>query len=408
AAAGAGLLLVGVAVARWPLDTVRVITVAAGVVVAGGGATLLLRGALMAMGELRPAEYADRVRHPRAVIVGGAAVAILGVAATLGVWFSSAVSPEPSPVEPAPITVCNGHELLCDRPLDQVTFPATHNSMAAASNRGWYFPSQRYGIAQQLRDGVRALLIDTYYGIPSPQGVLTVIDATERRPEAVRRHGEEVVEAWERLSGRMAAEGEPELYLCHSYCELGATPLRAALVDIRDYLDEYPGEFIVVVVQDTTSPEDTVRAFEEADLASRAYAHTSGEPWPTLGELLAEGLQLLVLAEERAGEADWYQPAFALVQETRFQAPTIEDLGCEPGRGDASNPLFLLNHWVSERPALPSRALEVNAYDLIVERARTCAEQRGRVPNLVVVDFYDVGDVLAAVRALNGLPAQDE
>ncbi|MGE3960134.1 MAG: hypothetical protein AB7F65_00465 [Dehalococcoidia bacterium] len=408
--AGAALGAAGLAVARWPLDAVRVIVVAAGVVAAGAGAVILLRNSLAGLRGVRPGDYWSRLRGSR--LAAGFALATIAIlVAGIGIWFSRTFSAEPTPVEPAPITVCNGHELLCDRRLTEVTFPGTHNSMAAASERGWYFPSQRYGIAQQLRDGVRALLIDTYYGIPSPQGVLTVIDPEVRRPELVAEHGEEVVSAAERIAVRLSSEGEPEVFLCHSFCELGATPVAAALVDLRDYLDANPGEFVIVIVQDQTSSEDTVRAFEVADLAERAYAHPVGEPWPTLGELLEEGKQLLVLAEHETpagGDAPWYQPAFAFIEETSIATPTLESLTCAPGRGEPGNPLFLLNHWLTGRPALPSRALEVNVADVLLERARRCGDERAHVPNIVAVDFYDVGDVFSVARALNGLPLDDE
>src|SRR5690606_20021034 len=166
--AGVSLAIAGLAVARSPLDAVRVLVVAAGGVSAGGGVVLLLRGAGSALGSVRgvrPGEAARRLRRNGAVQTVLTLVVISAVGATIATWIGATMRVEPSPVEPAPITVCNGHELLCDRPLNEVTFPGTHNSMAAASERGWYFPSQRYGIAQQLRDGVRALLIDSYYGI---------------------------------------------------------------------------------------------------------------------------------------------------------------------------------------------------------------------------------------------------
>ena len=35
---------------------------------------------------------------------------------------------------------CNGSPKLCERTIDTVTFPATHNSMAAAEYPGWLFP----------------------------------------------------------------------------------------------------------------------------------------------------------------------------------------------------------------------------------------------------------------------------
>src|SRR6476659_2673453 len=57
---------------------------------------------------------------------------------------------------------CNGLAELCDRRVEQVTFAATHNSMAAG-REGWYAPDQQNGITAQLRAGIRALLIDTQY-----------------------------------------------------------------------------------------------------------------------------------------------------------------------------------------------------------------------------------------------------
>ena len=60
---------------------------------------------------------------------------------------------------------CNGYPELCGKRIDQVTFPATHNSMSAAAEPGWFLPNQRYGIIRQLDDGIRGLLIDTHYGI---------------------------------------------------------------------------------------------------------------------------------------------------------------------------------------------------------------------------------------------------
>lgn len=411
--AGMALAIAGLALARWPLDAVRVIVVAGGVVVAGGGVFLLLRSALAGLQGVRPHEYADRVRDARVLLTAYAVIAMFVIGASVSVWFATTLEVEPSPVEPAPITVCNGHQLLCDRPLDQVTFPGTHNSMSAASVRGWYFPSQRDGIAQQLRDGVRALLIDTYYGIASPQGVRTVIESEVRREQLVAEHGEEVVAAAERIAERLAPGGEEALFLCHSFCELGATPLSSALLDIRDYLDANPSEFLVILVQDQTTAEDTIAEFELADLADRAYAHPLGEDWPTLGALLADGKQLLVLVEHEGAspeDTDWYQPAFAgLVRETTFDARTPAQLTCTPGRGEPGSPLFLMNHWINERPPYPARALAVNTRDLIVGRARDCAEDwGGQVPNIVAVDFYDTGDLFAAVAELNGLPEDEE
>src|SRR4026208_219475 len=66
-------------------------------------------------------------------------------------------------------TYCNGFRELRDRTLDQVAFPATHNSMSAGDYRGYYFANQTGTIAQQLRFGIRGLLLDAYYGIRDPK-----------------------------------------------------------------------------------------------------------------------------------------------------------------------------------------------------------------------------------------------
>ena len=69
---------------------------------------------------------------------------------------------------------------LCDRPLDEVVLPATHNSMSAPLP-GWYSAEQERPIRGQLDDGIRGLLLDTHYGDRLPSGrVRTVLRAARR------------------------------------------------------------------------------------------------------------------------------------------------------------------------------------------------------------------------------------
>jgi hypothetical protein len=50
-----------------------------------------------------------------------------------------------------------------------------------------------------------------------------------------------------------------------------------------------------------------------------------------------------------------------------------------------------------------SNARQVNARPFLTNRLQTCRRIRGRLPNLVAVDFYRQGDPLATVDALNGV-----
>ena len=46
----------------------------------------------------------------------------------------------------------------------------------------------------------------------------------------------------------------------------------------------------------------------------------------------------------------------------------------------------------------------VNEYNFLLERALTCEEERGHIPNFSAVDFYAIGDLFRVVDTLNGLP----
>jgi hypothetical protein len=129
--------------------------------------------------------------------------------------------------------------------------------------------------------------------------------------------------------------------------------------------------------------------------------------------MIDDGQRLVLLAEEHAGAAPWYRPAYeAITQETPYTFHSAAELTrpstlartCRPNRGVDSAPLFLLNHWVSTDPVpRPTDASSVNARAALLRRARECERIRDRLPNLVAVNFYRRGDVFEVVDELNGL-----
>ena len=106
----------------------------------------------------------------RAAATGLAVVAAAGVAVAVFFAARGGGGTEKARAK-VPITACNGYAALCDRPLNQVAFPSTHNSMAgrrpAAAGTS---PASATGSARQLEDGVRGLLIDTHYGQAARNG----------------------------------------------------------------------------------------------------------------------------------------------------------------------------------------------------------------------------------------------
>lgn len=416
-AAGSALLLVR------PDLALHLVTVAAGAYglfyASCEGLALIAPGAA----ERRRRSEALRRRWPvrHRLIAGSVALGAVAVAA-LVVLGSSGDEPPPEVTRPAgEVTHCNGYAELCDRKLDDVAFPATHNAMSAAELPGWYTPNQRYGIRRQLKDGVRAFLIDTHYGIARSSGpVLTDLDKEggsklaeaarqELGPEGARRF----LELHRRYAGR-GGEGAPGIYLCHVVCELGATKLTTALGWFKDFLDTHPDEVVTLFIEDAVSPDDTAVPFTDSGILRYAYEHQAGEPFPTMRELIESDRRLFVMAERDGGgdEYPWYHQGFSLTQETPYTFGSPAELSdpaisCAPNRGADSNPLFQLNHWVERVPRSPSTAREVNSFEFVHDRARACAARRGLLPNIVAVDYYDEGDTVEAARALNGL-SKDE
>jgi hypothetical protein len=359
-----------------------------------------------------PGAERARVRVPgrrlAAPLIAAALIAV-AVIAFVGSGGTSTAAPPAGP--------CNGHEALCDRPLDRVALVTTHNSMSVPLP-GWYSAMQEAPIADQLRDGVRGLQIDTHYADRLPDGKLrTYFGDREEIARQAEQDGvsQEAVDAALRIRDRLgfAGEGERGMYLCHTFCELGATPLASALDDIRDFLVANPGEILVVVNQDYVTPEDFVGAVRAAGLEELVYRGPTTDRWLTLRQMIDRDQRVLFLAENRAGAAPWYQLAYErITEETPYSFSRVAQLtdpaelpaSCEPNRGPEGAPIFLLNHWITTDPLpLPSRASAVNAYDALLARARECERIRGHITNLVAVNFYRRGDTFDVVDTLNGV-----
>jgi hypothetical protein len=316
-----------------------------------------------------------------------------------------------------PLAGCNGHEELCDRPLTAVVLPATHNAMSVPLP-GWFSSEQERPIAGQLEDGVRGLLLDTHYGDKLPNGkVRTEFTSRSKLIQAARRDGvsQQTVDAALRLRDRVGFRGKGKrgMFLCHTFCELGYTPLSESLTQIHDFLAADRGAIVVVVNEDYVTPKDFVGAVRATGLEEFVYRGPTSGSWPTLGHMVETNQRLVLLGEDKAGAAPWYHPAFqSIVQDTPYTfksaalLTTPKDLpaSCEPNRGEAGAPLLLVNHWVSTDPLpRPSDARRVNAYAPLVRRARECARLRHRSPNLLAVNFYREGDLFRVVDRLNGV-----
>ncbi len=255
-------------------------------------------------------------------------------------------------------TACNGSEALCERRYDEVSYPTTHNAMANTED-GFQSPNQTYNVSTQLRDGVRALMLDIY-------------------------------------------DYNGEITLCHADCELfGHRPLVDTLREIRTFLEERPREIVTLIFEAYVSAADTETVFADSGLLDYVHVQTVGEPWPTLSAMIESGKRLVVFSDRDQGERPWYLYVWDYAFETPYSFVHPQDFVCTPNRGDPSHSLFILNHFLTRPTGSINLARRVNFNPLFMDRALQCMHEDERLPNFVTVDFYELGDLLDVVDELN-------
>ena len=303
------------------------------------------------------------------------------LAAALGAAFAATAE--------ARIVRCNGQKILCQEPFNEVVLAGAHNAMSTQS-LGWILPNQSIAIPDQLHFGIRALLIDTHYGRLRDDGVVVNSSA-----------------------------GDPgtRTYLCHVYCQLGASRLAPMLRQIRRFLRYRPNNVLLIDNEDYISPAAFARAMRRSGLLDFVYRGPT-DRWPTLRQMIRSKQQVVMLADNDAGNYDWYHRTYqGLLQETPYTFPMPDELtdpanwkaSCGPNRGDVTGSMFLMNHWSPPTaPPVPdlAKSAEVNARSVIVGRAEKCAEVRGRLPSIIAADQVTAGGLLGAVRDLNAIAAR--
>ena len=278
------------------------------------------------------------------------------------------VVPVPPPPEP-----CAGAVALCDRRFNEVSFPATHNAYNTEAD-GFAAPNQGSSIGDQLRDGVRGLMLDLHH-----------------------KHFSDGV------------------WLCHPLgndCTAGSSSrrLEEAFEEIRQFLAANPREVVTLMLESYVMAQEVDAALLTTGLWSFTYSHAGGA-WPTLREMIDANDRLVIFVDRhldsdtQTSRFDWYHNQWDFMFETRWNhghKPDTDDCELSPDdRSRSSNPLFLLNQFLV--PAYRLQAEQMNYNPDLEHRAAWCASIWNHIPNFVGVDFYEIGDVFAAVRAINGI-----
>lgn len=393
---GVALLALGVLVLLSPTLALRVVAYI-------GGAALVYLGSAELLRVLGTERQVER-RPYRRVLAIAAVAALTAVAAsvTAGVVLERGEQPAAASV---PATGCNGMRELCNRRVNDVMFPGTHNAMSAADVPGWALANQRRSVPRQLQDGIRLFLLDPHYGRRAQSGrVLTDFDAEGRDRNKVARELDPPALAAARRLGPSVARGRPgprDIWLCHTLCELGATRMTDTLASMRQFLDREPGNVLVLFLENYVKDDDLADAFRETGTAKYAQTLNRGEPLPTLGQMIASDKRLLLFTENRVDGIPWLNYGFEWVQDTPLKAQRPGDLNCRPSRGNPDSPILMLNHWIDRFPPPPSGNRKILTRSFLTRQIRRCERERQMPASFVAVDFYDQGALVDVARRIN-------
>ncbi|TAQ87374.1 hypothetical protein B7494_g4300 [Chlorociboria aeruginascens] len=280
-------------------------------------------------------------------------------------------------------TACNGNAAFCSRQWSNVSLVGTHDSAFVGD-----LPTdnQAKTPTEQLDAGIRFLQAQTH------NNSIDFLDP---------------------------------LHLCHTSClEKDAGRLDDYLSDIKTWLDANPNEVVTLLLTngDNNLASDFGTAMVNSGLSSYAYAPSGQlalDEWPTLQELIDSNTRLIMFLDYGANitSVPYILDEFLYFFETAFDVTTPTFPSCDlnrPAGSSGAGLMYIVNHFldldifgngdilIPDTGALATTNAATGTGS-IGAQAALCEQEWGRVPNLVLVDFFDTGDVFTAQNNLNGV-----
>ncbi|KAB8074666.1 PLC-like phosphodiesterase [Aspergillus leporis] len=215
------------------------------------------------------------------------------------------------------------------------------------------------------------------------------------------------------------------IQLCHTSCLLeDAGTLKSFLGTVKAWLDGHPDEVVTLLL--TNGDSLPVSRFDEvfASAGIKDYAFvpdsTPGvlaiESWPTLGDLISKGKRLVMFLDYGADTktVPYILDEFAYFFETPYGITDASFPDCSidrPSGASAEGRMYIVNHFLNVEILgikVPDRirAPKTNAASgngSIGAQSNLCQSIYKRLPDVVLVDFVDQGEVMKAQFALNGV-----
>ncbi|CAI9263302.1 unnamed protein product [Lactuca saligna] len=262
-------------------------------------------------------------------------------------------------------------------PFNKYSFLTTHNAFAIDNGTIRLTPTnQEDTVAQQLNNGVRALMLDTY-------------------------------------------DFEDTVWLCHSfggkcYDATKFTPAIDTLKEIEAFLSSNPKEIVTIILEDyVQAPNGLTKVFTDSGLKKYWFPVTSmptgGQDWPLVSDMVAKNQRLLVFGSVRSKEqSEGIAYQWNYMVENQYGDGGMKAGEC-PNRGESSpmndktKSLVLVNYFRT----LPIKMLACGQNNGGLSNiTKTCYTDSGnRWANFLAVDFYkrsEGGGTFQTTDLLNG------
>lgn len=257
---------------------------------------------------------------------------------------------------------CNGSINICDKKYNEVAYLTTHNAYNTDSE-GFSFPNQHLGVSDQLIQGVRAFMFDVYDLL-----------------------------------------GTPTQY--HGSLILGSQPLSSDLNEIKSFLDVNANEIVTLILECNVSADQIESELINTGLMPYVYSHLNGAAWPTLQEMINFNKRLVVFSDvdDASPSQSWYHYVWNFAVETHYSVTDLNDFTDNYNRGDSLNDLYIFNHFVTNAitgTGMDGESAIANEYNFLLNRIGFNNLLKGKFPNFITVDFFELGDVLDVVNSIN-------
>ncbi|KKA28719.1 hypothetical protein TD95_004906 [Thielaviopsis punctulata] len=272
---------------------------------------------------------------------------------------------------------CNGDSRLCDRRYSSLVQIGTHNSAFIGITP---INNQYISVTDQLDMGVRFLQVQT-----------------------------------RSLRGGIG--------LCHTSCwTLNAGSLDDFLAEVAAWVNGHEEDVVTLLVtnSDGIPVEQFGLAFQDAGLGALVFRPKSFvelDEWPTLREFLNNGVKLIVFMGNYTDTeiVEYILPEFEYQWQNPFDETDSSFSNCSidrPKHLRNSNPdgyMYMINHYLDfELPfgiKAPDQlhAGQTNSLESITRQADLCKERWGTAPNVILLDWVNVGQAIEAQQLLNGL-----